>query len=75
MGTAHPSCSKPHVFEKRSKCKEKKKSRINNVEKGRLDHHQHKLELWSVETERRKTSPYDTDKNISNKHHLNSRGP
>lgn len=75
LATVHPSCSKPDVFEKRSKCK-KKKSRINNVEKGGLDHHQHKLKLQSVETERRKTSTYDTAKSVSNKHHLNnSRGP
>lgn len=55
--------------------KKKKKSRIDNVEKGRLHHHQRKLELWRVETERHKTSTYDTVKSISNKHYRkNSRG-
>ena len=75
LATACPTCSKSGVFEKRSKCKEKK-SRINNVEMGRLDHHQHKLELGSTETERHKTSIYDPAMSVSNKHYLNnSRGP
>lgn len=53
LAPAHASCSKPNVFEKKGG---KNKSRINNGEKGRLDHHQHKLELQSAETERHKTS-------------------
>lgn len=65
-------------LKKEASVRKKKKTtkQINNVEKGRLDHHQHKLELQSVETEKHKISMYNTAKSVSNKHHLNnSRGP